>query len=340
MARQAEIRAPTSRARPCVSRTDSPLHSACLNVALSVVHHQLNHWLRAVGSVSPWSRPWLSCLEGNSSAPFLVVGSGLAGVSRPCLRQRWPLRPIHLLAHANRLDPRLAKALQAAEVRIMHQPAGDLSKRTLATSSAGLICCGSRAPGWLAASGLPCCSKSGRIRTNNQLQVIEHPELFASGDCALIDAYPRPPSGVWAVRASVPLARNLGLLAKTSPCDHGHPRQALQLLGDSRLAGLAQGLWGHRCSAPTVKLWWKQRIDLRFMQRFQISPWATRKQSPRVIRCSAAAVLPNSQLPPWKRRLPPVWATWPQPGGCRCCLDRQKSGALLLQSVDGFRSSQ
>ena len=69
--------------------------------------------------------PALAFLERqdvNSTDPFHVVGSGLAGVEVAlALRHRWPRRAIHLIAKANRLDSRLAKALSAAEVRVVHQ---------------------------------------------------------------------------------------------------------------------------------------------------------------------------------------------------------------------------
>ena len=203
-----------------------------------------------------------------------MVGSGLAGVEVAlALRHRWPTRPIHLLARIDRLDPRLAKALrrQKCMSTISQQTLSDHCSKTI---SAGLICSGSRAPGWLAASGLPCCSGSGRVRTNNTLQVIEHPEIFASGDCGLIDTDRRPPSGVWAVRAAIPLARNLEAACQNQPLHPWTPqRKALQLLGGFQGGRLtAWALWGSIMLGPHPLLWrWKQRIDRRFMQRFQAS---------------------------------------------------------------------
>jgi len=57
-------------------------------------------------------------------------------------------------------------------------------------------------PPWLAASGLPVDGATGRVLCEPTLQVQGHPQLFASGDCALVASAPRPPSGVWAVRAT------------------------------------------------------------------------------------------------------------------------------------------
>ena len=277
--------------------------------------------------------------DDNASEPFYVVGSGLAGVEVAlALRHRWPRRPIHLLGHADRLDPRLAKALLAAEVRIVHQP----SAATAAAISAGLICNGSRAPAWLAACGLPCCPESGRVRTNLQLQVIGHPEIFASGDCALIDTCPRPPSGVWAVRAAIPLARNLQAACKDQPLRPWRPqRRALQLLGGFQTGRpTAWALWGSILLGPEPLLWhWKQGIDRRFMQRFQPSAMGTAEaiaDGARMLCRGCAAKVPAATL---ETALYAAGvgglATAPEDAAVVPTKTRSQ-GAPLLQSVDGF----
>ena len=290
--------------------------------------------------------PALALLEsqnGNSPDPFHVVGSGLAGVEVAlALRQRWPERPIHLLARIDRLDRRLAIALRESGVRIDYVPADTAATTPLTTISAGLICSGSRAPDWLAASGLPCCQGSGRVLTNNQLQVIEHPNIFASGDCGLIDTDRRPPSGVWAVRAAIPLARNLEAACQNQPLRPWTPqRKALQLLGGVQGGRLtAWALWGSLMLGPHPLLWrWKQRIDRRFMQRFQASAMSKAEASadgdPMLCR-GCAAKLPAATLEaaltsagvgglataPEDAALVPTKETGPR--------------APLLQSVDGF----
>ena len=290
--------------------------------------------------------PALALLEsqnGNSPDPFHVVGSGLAGVEVAlALRHRWPTRPIHLLARIDRLDRRLAKALREAEVHVEHPPATTPATTALATISAGLICSGSRAPGWLAASGLPCCSRSGRVLTNNTLQVIEHPEIFASGDCGLIDTDRRPPSGVWAVRAAIPLARNLEAACKNQPLRPWTPqRKALQLLGGFQGGRLtAWALWGSLMLGPHPLLWrWKQRIDRRFMQRFQASAMskagANADGDPMLCR-GCAAKIPAATL---EAALSSAGvgglATAPEDAAI-VPIEGQGPATTLLQSVDGF----
>ena len=199
---------------------------------------------------------FLESQDGKSSTPFHVVGSGLAGVEVAlALRHRWPTRSIHLLAHANRLHPRLAKALQGADVRIVHPRESAPADIPQETYLPGLICSGSRAPSWLAESGLPCCPRSGRVNTNNQLQVIGHPTIFASGDCALIETDPRPPSGVWAVRASIN-PKPQGCLSKPAPADMDTPATSVANTGgipsrsDHRLGFLGT----HRDRPPPTAL--------------------------------------------------------------------------------------
>ena len=147
------------------------------------------------------------------------------------------------------------------------------SRRPRRQRRAGLLCIGSQAPSWLAASGLACCPSSGRLRTSDTLQVLGQTQVFAAGDCAVLDAHPRAPSGVWAVRAAVPLARNLEGGARGEPLQPWTPqRQALQLLGGFQNGQpTAWGLRGsHRLFGPHPLLWrWKRSIDARFMAMFE-----------------------------------------------------------------------
>ena len=285
---------------------------------------------------------FLGSQDANASDPFYVLGSGLAGVEVAlALRQRWPRRPIHLLARPDRLDLRLAKALRAAGVLVVHHPAGIASAAALSDISAGLICSGSRAPAWLASSGLPCCPQSGRVRTNNQLQVIDQQQIFASGDCALIDTCRRPPSGVWAVRAAVPLARNLQATCKGQPLRPWRPqRRALQLLGGFQAGRpTAWALWGSILFGPQPLLWhWKQRIDQRFMQRFQPSTMnlATGGKEDAMLCRGCAAKLPAGTLEA-ALDTAGVGGLAKAPEDAAVVPSQQHGQeAPLLQSVDGF----
>ena len=121
--------------------------------------------------------------------------------------------------------------------------------------------------------GLPIDPATARVITEPTLQVRHHPHLFATGDCALIAAHPRPPSGVWAVRAAPVLADNLRRSLEGRPLRFWRPqRWALQLLGDGGLQGRQPGPWPSGAPlpwAPAAWLWrWKQHLDQRFMESF------------------------------------------------------------------------
>ena len=211
-----------------------------------------------------------------------------------------------------------------------------VERRVGADRSADLACTGSRAPAWLAAAGLPTEPASGRVRTEASLAVVGHPHLFACGDCGIITTAPRPPSGVWAVRAAPVLAENLArsLAEPALPLRPWHPQPAaLQLLGDGgwKPGGpRALACWGPLVLGPHRWLWaWKDRIDRRFMERFQLRMDA----APMACRGCAAKLAPQ----PLARALarsdpggpPPVAEDAPVVG-------REPGGGLQLQSVDGF----
>ncbi|QBE67829.1 Selenide water dikinase [Synechococcus sp. WH 8101] len=262
--------------------------------------------------------------------PLTVVGSGLAALEVVlALRQRWPQRRLQLQArNLDRLPASLRSALRRARIQLLaaeHKLCGPV-----------LNCSGSRAPSWLAASGLPCDGR-GRLRTNASLQVLGHPEILAAGDCAVIDAAPRPPSGVWAVRAALPLAQTLEALATgRTPPSWRPQRRALQLLGDRPQAW---ALWGPFWFGPQRWIWhWKQRIDRRFMARLQplnaMASAAEGAQQAAMLCRGCAAKLPAQPL---QRALARAGldrlGRLPEDAQC---LGRDDQGQLLLQSVDGF----
>jgi selenide,water dikinase len=122
------------------------------------------------------------------------------------------------------------------------------------------------APGFLADSGLA-CDAAGCVLVAATLRSVSH-HVFAAGDCASVEGNPRPKAGVWAVRAGALLADNLARAATGRPLRAWRPqRHALVIvgLGDGRAVGWRNGI----TVAGRLAWWWKDRIDRRWMARYQ-----------------------------------------------------------------------
>lgn len=222
--------------------------------------------------------PALDLIERNDHAAnnpelqaFSVIGAGLAGLEVAlALRCRWPKRRIMLhCKNTNAINRKLQNALNNANIDLTSDPPDPNNQSTM------LVCTGSYSPEWLKSSGLPVDNR-GRVLTDSALQVIGHPNIFASGDCGVIANAPRPPSGVWAVRASSTLATNLVRSRHGMPLQQWRPqKKALQLLGQPathQQPAKAWLLWRGLLLGPHPFLWhWKHRIDLNFMAKFKPS---------------------------------------------------------------------
>jgi len=250
--------------------------------------------------------------------PLRVIGAGAAGLEVVfALRRRWPQRALQLQQRSGQLDPALQQVLKQARITLIDDNSDHRGPC--------LLCTGSQGPAWLATTGLP-LDPDGRIRTDHHLRVDGHPSLFASGDCAVISAEPRPASGVWAVRAGQPLATNLEATCRGQPLRPWHPqRQALQLIGTHQNAAWAwRGAWR---LGPSPLLWkLKQRIDRAFMAGFR-RPAAMADAAPMACR-GCAAKLPAQPLAAALDRV----GLGGQPEDAASLPGSEE----LLQSVDGF----
>lgn len=276
------------------------------------------------------------------TAPLEIVGSGLAAIELSlALRHRWPNRTLNLKAKMSLIPLPFVKALDLAGVNATARSTDNAPTFTKDDSQGfSLNCTGSRAPSWLKESGLP-VDERGRVRTEATLEVLGHPGHFATGDCAVIDSDPRAPTGVWAVLAAAPLARNLEANCKErplSPCRFKH--RALQLVGgfDTSGAPIAWAMWGSLLLGPHPWLWaLKKRIDRKFMAQFKGINMDVKRDTEQLMLCrGCAAKLPAEILgtaledagfinlgktPEDAAQLPDALSSNNQP---------------LLQSIDGF----
>ena len=287
---------------------------------------------------------WVQARAADGSRrPLRLRGGGAAAVELALAFRRRGL-PVQLLLRGSALSLGSAAANRRG-LQLLREAGIELCRDAPATLPADLACTGSRAPAWLAASGLPVEPCSGRVLTEASLLVRGHAALFACGDCAQIAAAPRPPSGVWAVRAAPVLADNLrrSLAGSPRPLRPWRPQPvALQLLTvpapDPAAATRALALFGPLQFGPSRWLWiWKDRIDRRFMAGFspRAGMAAAAGSDPEAMVCrGCAAKLPAAPLASALARL--------QGGGAAPAAEDAASvlgladGSQLLQSVDGF----
>ncbi|HSN31520.1 MAG TPA: FAD-dependent oxidoreductase [Ideonella sp.] len=132
---------------------------------------------------------------------------------------------------------------------------------------AALLAIGAAAPDWLAGSGLA-LDGAGFVATRPTLQSASHPEVFAAGDVAARADAPRPRSGVYAVRAGPPLARNLRRwLADEALAPWTPQSRSLNLLSCGAREAIA--CWGPFALQGRWAWWWKDRIDRGFVAGYR-----------------------------------------------------------------------
>jgi len=214
----------------------------------------------------------------------VVVGGGAAGVELALALARRIAGaghvslvtggPAPLASYPPPVRRRAARALKRAGITVLEEPCREISASHVQLGGGARLACdapvlaiGTRAPTWLAASGLA-LDEAGFLATGPTLQSLSHPEVFAAGDVAARPDAPRPRSGVYAVRAGAPLALNLRRFTAGGALETYRPQpRSLNLIacGDGR----AIGVWGGWSFEGRWVGAWKDRIDRAFVARFR-----------------------------------------------------------------------
>ncbi len=210
------------------------------------------------------------------------------------------------------------------------------------------------APDWFRNGGLATDEK-GFVRVNACLQSVSHANVFAAGDVAAVDDYPRPKAGVFAVRQGPPLTDNLRNALLDRPLKPFSPqKEFLKLVstGDRYAVAARNGM-----ALEGAWVWrWKDWIDRRFMERFQnllpMQPGVQRKPFAQLtiddapndhgMRCGGCGAkigadtlaLALHDLKPLQRD--DVIAGLESPDDA--AIVRAPAGKLLVQTVDSFRA--
>lgn len=229
--------------------------------------------------------------DDSVTAPRIaLVGGGAAGVEialtlEAYLRGEGTTPDVFLVTESDSILPGSSRALQRVARRELRRRGVEhqAGQRVARVEPEGLVTeDGTRLPAdlvvWatgaapialIEASPLPKDDR-GFVRVDAHFAVEGHEGLFAVGDCASLTPFPWvPKAGVHAVRGGPVLDDCLRATLRGRPLRAHKPQRdflALLNLGEGRALG---GKWGFATRGKWV--WrWKDRIDRRFMERFQV----------------------------------------------------------------------
>jgi selenide,water dikinase len=127
-----------------------------------------------------------------------------------------------------------------------------------------------KAPAWLKETGLPVDDR-GFLAVHEDLRARGYAEVFGAGDAISFPSRRLPKSGVYAVRAGPVLADNIRRALTGKPLRPFRPqREAMYLVstGEPYAVGTR-----NRLTFAGAWVWrWKDRIDRRFMRKFNVLP--------------------------------------------------------------------
>ena len=183
-----------------------------------------------------------------------------------------------LATHNNSIQVRFRRVLKEREITIHNDSKAkrvnsntiELENGETLHADAIIWATHASAPSWYKESGLA-VDERGFIKVNDSLQSTSHVDVFAAGDIATVVDYPRPKSGVFAVRQGPPLYKNIRRALIEKPLKKHVPQISFLSListGDKCAIG-SRGIFTFE-GAWIWKL--KDYIDRQFMRKYQQLP--------------------------------------------------------------------
>lgn len=221
-------------------------------------------------------------LASTKALRVAVLGGGAAGIELACaVTYRLPGSSVTLVAgdtpvganYPDKVQARIARALKKRGISVIQERATAINANTVTLGNGDPLGCdvplmaiGAQAPSWLQGSALA-LDEQGFIAVDACQRSTSHPQVFAAGDVSSRMDRPVARSGVYAVRAGVPLAANLrAVLAGAAPLPYSPQVKTLNLLACGEKYAIAS--WGG-WSAEGKWVWWlKDRIDRGFIQKY------------------------------------------------------------------------
>ncbi len=234
--------------------------------------------------------PWLNTVltkrleHKSSSFNLVIIGAGAAGVETVlALRKRFPQPHIKLhLISGSHLLKGYPSDVQRSMIGELNQKkveyhadfqVANIEENRLVSNRGEqleyhqlILATSAASAKWPAESDLS-TDKNGFILVNDQLQPINHSNIFAVGDIASFRSSPVAKSGVYAVRQAPFLHKNIQSCLTGQPMTTYHPQQRfLSLLSCSDGRAMASKGW---FQAKGRWVWfWKDYIDRKFMAQF------------------------------------------------------------------------
>ena len=248
--------------------------------------------LDAVWPVKPLARlldlrDWVQArIRMQGQSPVVVVAGGgptgfevaaaLAGLiersgARPCIHLicRSPPTWAPPRALAGTIERLRRRGVEIRRGEVVGRGPGDcrLADGQTLSCDALVLATGLEAPQGIRDLGLP-VSHEGRLEIGPTLQSMADPSIFGAGDCAMIREAPRPPAGVFGVRAAPVLLDNLRSLGDgRTPRRYAPQKTWLSILdlGDGTGLAFRGGAWSLGRGALVLK----RRIDHGFVERLR-----------------------------------------------------------------------